>query len=74
MKLVYKFKIKENKGLSQLCLFSNNLYNQANYIIKKELNNNHKWIRYNQLYKIMKEVKTLEGEINFYKLKTQTSQ
>ena len=35
MKLVYKFKIKENKGLSQLCLFSNNLYNQANYIIKK---------------------------------------
>lgn len=37
MKLVYKFKIQKNNKVKELCIASNNLYNQANYIILIEL-------------------------------------
>jgi putative transposase len=74
MQLTYKFKIKNNDKIKELCLTSNNLYNQANYIIKQELSKNNKWIQFYDLDKIMKTTKNLEGEINNYKLKSQTNQ
>jgi putative transposase len=74
MKLVYKFKIQKNNKLKELCIASNNLYNQANYIILNELEKNHKWIKYYELNSIMQETSNLDGEINYYNLKVQTSQ
>lgn len=56
-----------NETLSQLCHLSKNLYNQANYIIKNAEQG--KWIRYNELNKILKE----ESE-NYKALPAQTSQ
>ena len=72
MKLVYKFKIKDNKELSKLCKISKNLYNQANYIVRQEFINNKKWIRYNDLNRLCKEIE--EENNNYKKLKIQTSQ
>jgi len=74
MQLTHNFNINSNNSIHSLCLISNNLYNQANYIVKKELNENKRWIRYNELDKIMKETKTLEGLINYRLLKSHTSQ
>ena len=75
MQLTYKFLYyKENKPLDKLCHFSNDLYNQALYIVKQELNKNKKWLRYQDLNKIMRITKNLAGEINYYKLKAQTAQ
>ena len=75
MKLTYKFNIKkDNSKLLEWFQVSKNLYNQANYIIKKELRENNKWLRYDQLDKIMKTVSNLENEINYYNLKSQTNQ
>ena len=75
MKLTYKFKYtKKNKLLDDLCVISNNLYNQANYLIKQESDINNKWLRYNDLDKIMKVTKNRENEINYRKLKVQISQ
>ena len=76
MQLVYKFKLNSNNDeLKSLCVRSNNLYNQANYVIKQELSKNHKLIRYNELDKIMKITKNLDNEINYRLLSNcQTSQ
>ena len=41
--------------LDEFCFKSKNLYNQANYIIRQEFINNGKWIRYNELDKILKQ-------------------
>ena len=40
--------------LDEYCFKSKNLYNYANYIIRQEFINNGKWIRYNELDKIVK--------------------
>ena len=75
MKLVHKFNYrKKSTELDALCRVSNDLYNQANYIIKQELIKSSKWIRYNELDRIMKATKNLEHEINYRKLKTQVAQ
>jgi len=74
MQLTYRFKSKLDKDIKSFCLISNNLYNQANYLIKKELEDNKKWLRYNELDKILKTTKNLEGQINYRLLKSQTSQ
>jgi putative transposase len=77
MKLTYKFKHypkKKDHTLDELCVISNDLYNQANYVVKEELRTNKKWIRYNKLDKIMRVEKNLEGEVNYYKLKAQVAQ
>ena len=37
------------KTVDENCLYSKNLYNYANYIIRQEFINNGKWIRYNKL-------------------------
>lgn len=41
--------------LDEFCYKSKNLYNYANYIIRQEFVNNGKWIRYNDLDKILKQ-------------------
>ena len=38
-----------------MCFKSKNLYNYANYIIRQEFINNGNWIKYNQLFQLVKE-------------------
>lgn len=51
--------IKKNninwKLIDELCWKSKNVYNCANYIIRQEFIKNNKWIRYNELDKIMQK-------------------
>lgn len=58
MNRVEKHIIKSNNKyynlLDEFCFKSKNLYNYANYIIRQEFINNGKWIRYNELDKIVK--------------------
>jgi len=75
MRLVYKFNFTDTSDyLNNLCIISKNLYNQANYLIKQELNTNKKWLRYNDLDKIMKVTKNLESNINYRLLKSHVAQ
>ena len=74
MKLVYSFYIEYNDELFELCKISKCLYNQALYIVKKELETNKKWLFYNDLNRIMKITKNLDGKINYKLLKAQVSQ
>lgn len=60
--------IKGNNNLSSLCHISKNLYNEANYIIRQELFNSGRWIRYNELYHLLK------NSDNYKSLPAQTSQ
>lgn len=60
--------LKTSAELSRLCHISKNLYNEGNYIIRQELFNNGKWIRYNSL---ANQLKTSE---NYRILPAQTSQ
>lgn len=59
MNRVEKHIIKSNNKyyslLDEFCYKSKNLYNYANYIIRQEFVNNGKWIRYNDLDKILKQ-------------------
>lgn len=48
-----QIQIKHNEALSKLCHYSKNLWNEANYIIRQEFINNHKWIRYYEMDKLM---------------------
>jgi putative transposase len=73
-KLIYSYYLPFNVELSKICQTSKELYNQANYIVRQEYILNKKWLRYNQLNKIMQETENLEKEINYYKLKSQNSQ
>lgn len=41
--------------LDEFCYKSKNLYNYANYIIRQEFINNNKWLRYNDLDKLLKQ-------------------
>ena len=43
------------KMLDRFCLMSKNLYNTANYLIRQELFRNGKWLRYEDLDKILKQ-------------------
>ena len=74
MRLVYKFNIKQSDRLYELCNISKNLYNQALYIVKKELKENNKWLFYYDLNKILQKTYNLDGQINYRLLKTQVSQ
>ena len=74
MRLVYKFNIKQSDRLYELCKISKNLYNQALYIIKKELKENNKWLFYYDLNKILQNTYNLDGQINYRLLKAQVSQ
>ena len=74
MKLIYSFNILYNKEIYNLCKVSKNLYNQALYIVKKELEESNNWLWYNDLNKIMKTTVNLDGNINYKLLKAQVSQ
>ena len=74
MKISYSFNIPYNKEIYSLCKVSKNLYNQALYIVQKELKKNNKWLWYSDLNKIMKTTTNLEGCINYNLLKAQVSQ
>ena len=41
--------------IDEYCFRSKNLYNYANYIIRQEFINNNNWIKYNQLFQIVKD-------------------
>ena len=43
------------KFVDEMCFKSKNLYNYANYIIRQEFINNGNWIKYNQLFQLVKE-------------------
>ena len=43
------------KIIDQNCFYSKNLYNLANYTIRQEFINNHKWIKYNKLDKLLQQ-------------------
>lgn len=68
MRLVYKYIYKGNKAdterILHYCEVSKNLYNQALYTVKQSLKEN-KFLFYNDIEKLMKESKNLEGEINY---------
>ena len=68
MRLVYKYIYKGNKTdterILHYCEVSKNLYNQALYVVKQSLKEN-KFLFYNDIEKLMKEIKNLEGEINY---------
>lgn len=49
--------VSKDKKLSHLCSLSKNLYNYANYIVRQEFIRNKRWIRYNELYKMIKKSK-----------------
>lgn len=59
MNRVEKHIIKPNNKyyslLDEFCYKSKNLYNYANYIIRQEFINNGKWLRYNDLDKLLKQ-------------------
>jgi len=56
------------KIVDDLCFKSKNVYNCANYIIRQEFINNNKWIRYNELDKLMQQ------QDCYYELGSQCSQ
>ena len=74
MKISYSFITPYNKEIYNLCKVSKNLYNQALYIVKKELRENNKWLWYSDLDKIMKTTTNLEGNVNYKMLKSHVSQ
>ena len=49
-----KYGTKFYKFIDEYCFKSKNLYNYANYIIRQEFINNGNWIRYNQLFQMVK--------------------
>ena len=53
-KHILKQNNKHFKMLNDFCVKSKNLYNHANYIVRKEFCNSKKWIKYNELDKILK--------------------
>jgi len=60
--------LKPDEDLSRLCHLSKNLSNEGNYLIRQELFTNGKWIRYNEMYHLLK---TSE---NYRQLPAQTAQ
>lgn len=74
MRLVYKFNIKQNDKILELCKVSKNLYNQALYLVKTELKTNNKWLNYSYLNKELKTLQNLDGDINYKLLKAQVAQ
>lgn len=44
------------KMLDEFCFNAKNLYNHANYVVRQSFVKDNKWIRYNDLDKILKQV------------------
>ena len=60
--------IRGDENIQNLCYISKNLYNEANYILRQEFFKTGRWIRYNELDKLLK------GSGNYRKLPAQTAQ
>lgn len=50
-----KFNSEFGKFIDECCFKSKNLYNYANYIIRQEFVDNGNWIRYNELFQMVKD-------------------
>ena len=74
MRLVYKFYTSHTEKLDNLFKVSNNLYNQALYQFRRQLDVDGTWLWYNDMDKLMKLTLNLEGECNYKLLKAQCSQ
>lgn len=74
MKLVYKFYINHTEQLDSLFKVSNNIYNQAMYLFRRQLDADGTWLWYNDMDKLMKQTLNLEGECNYRLLRPQCSQ
>ena len=74
MRLVYKYYIRHTEALDRLFKVSNNLYNQALYMFRKQLDADGTWLWYNDMDKLMKNTLNLEGQCNYKLLKSQCSQ
>ena len=74
MQLVYKFDINHSDRLCSICRVTNNLYNQALYIVRNELKDNDRWLFYTDLDRIMKNVTNLEGTVNYRLVKSHVAQ
>lgn len=74
MQLVYKFDTNHYDRLCAICRVTNNLYNQALYIIRNELKDNDRWLFYPGLDRIMKNVTNLEGTVNYRLVKSHVAQ
>ncbi|MDE6292726.1 MAG: transposase, partial [Bacilli bacterium] len=57
-----------------LCKVSKDLYNQALFLVKDTLNKEDRFLFYNELEPIMKELPNLDNEVNYRKLKAQVAQ
>lgn len=65
--------LSPNDDVSRLCHLSKNLFNEGNYIIKRELDENGKWTRYNNLDKILNGAGTAPSD-NYKELPSGTAQ
>ena len=74
MRLVYKFYTDHTEQMDNLFKVSNNLYNQALYQFRRQLDADGTWLWYNDMDKLMKNTLNLEGECNYKLLKAQCSQ
>lgn len=86
MNLVYQFQSNTNlPRILELCKYSKDLYNQANFAIRQKFIETSKlkqeskldhaeYLNYYDLDKLMKVTKNLENQINYRKLKSHTSQ
>jgi len=75
MQLTYKFNhYKNTETLDVLSKVSNDLYNQALYIIKSHFKETGKHLSAYDMDKIMKITSNLEGDVNYRLLKAQSSQ
>ena len=74
MRLVYKFYIRHTEEMGRLFKVSNNLYNQALYLFRQQLDADGTWLWYSDMDKLMKKTLNLEGQCNYKLLKSQCSQ
>ena len=74
MRLVYKFYIRHTEELDRLFRISNNLYNQALYLFRQQLDADGTWLWYNDMDKLMKKTLNLACQCNYRLLKSRCSQ
>ncbi|WP_393970848.1 transposase [Oxyplasma meridianum] len=65
--------IKSNDIISKMCHYSNNLYNQANYVLRQQFFNKEKLLDYNHLVKLFQNENESDNN-NYRKLPAQTAQ
>lgn len=77
MRLVYKYRVNDkelNHELLRLCRVSKDLYNQALYTIRQNLEKEDKFLFYQDTNKLMQMTTNLEGNVNYRLLKAQVAQ